>query len=320
MRMRHRNLSWPFNREVVSLLTVAVIGTAIAIWYPFSGNAQQAGRMYRVGILEVAASDSTRLALWDVFKNRLHEGGLVESKNIRFELRWANGQQEMLSDLVSELVRLKVDVIVTAGTPAVVAASRATNEIPIVMATGVLPTTGPAKTARNIVGVIDAPPGLSAKRLQLLKETVPTASSFAILADHGNPSSPPVVQETQEAAKSSKTIVRDYWVRGPDDFKDVIATMKKDGIDAFAIAPGAMFFAQRRQIAALAIGHRLASLSVRSDYAEAGILIAYGAPIRENYRQAALYVEKILKGAKPSELPIYEPTEFEFVINLETAK
>jgi putative ABC transport system substrate-binding protein len=156
--------------------------------------------------------------------------------------------------------------------------------------------------------------------LQLLREVVPSGSFFAILADSGNPSSPPAVQETQEAAKSMKLNVRDYWVGSPDDLKSAIETMKKDGIEGFVIAPGAMFFAQRRQIAALVIERRLPSLSVRADYAEAGILIGYGAPIRENYRQAALYLDQILRGAKPSELPVYEPSEFELAINMQTAK
>jgi putative ABC transport system substrate-binding protein len=109
-------------------------------------------------------------------------------------------------------------------------------------------------------------------------------------------------------------------VNSPDDLKTALATMKKDGIDGFVIAPGAMFFAQRRHIAALAIEHRLPSLSVRADYAEAGILIAYGAPIRDNYLQAALYLDQILQGAKPSDLPVYQPSEFEFTINMRTAK
>jgi putative ABC transport system substrate-binding protein len=274
--------------------------------------------IHRVGILETAAADAARVALWDIFKRRLQECGFVEGKTIDFEFRWADGRQERLADFASEFVRLKVDAIVTAGTPAVTAASRATAMIPIVMATGTLPA--PGNPANNIVGVIDAPPGLGAKRLQLLREAVPAASRLAILADRGNPSSPPAVQETLAAAKSSNTIVRDYWIDGPDDIPIVVGTMKKDGIDGFVTAPGALFFAERRRIAKLAIEHRLATLSVRSNYAEAGMLMAYGSPIRENYRQAAMYVDQILRGAKPSELPVYEPSELELVINLGTAK
>jgi ABC-type uncharacterized transport system substrate-binding protein len=243
-----RSKAAPRRRAILSL--VIFFGVAIAAGQSAIGNAQPSGKVYRVGILEVATADATRVALWDVFRQQLRERGFIEGKNLHFEFRWANGRQERLSDLVSDFIRLKVDALVTAGTPAVAAASRATADIPIVMATGTLPTEGSANPPLNVVGVIDAPPGLSAKRLQLLREAVPRATSFAILAE---------------------------------------------------------------------IEHRLPSLSVRAEYAEAGILIAYGAPIRENYRQAALYVEQILKGAKPSELPVYEPTEFEFVINLKTA-
>jgi putative ABC transport system substrate-binding protein len=274
--------------------------------------------MHRVGILETAAADAARVALWELLKRRLQEYGLVEGKNVSFEFRWAEGRPERLAGLASDLVQLGVDAIVTAGTPAVAAASAATTDIPIVMATGTLPAS--AQSARNIVGVIDAPPGLCARRLQLLKEAVPAASTLAILADHGNPSSPPAVQETRDAAKSYNIDLRVYWIRGPDDLKTVIATMKQDGVGGFMLAPGALFFAERAQIAALAIDHRLPSLAVRSDYVEAGMLMAYGASIRENFRQAAMYVDEILKGAQPSALPVYEPAEFEFVLNRETAK
>ena len=273
-------------------------------------------RAYRIGILETAAADAARIALWDVFKQHLQERGFVEGNTISFEFRWAEGRQEALADLATELVRQKVDAIVTAGTPAVTAASGATADIPIVMATGTLPT----HSARNIVGVVDAPPGISAKRLQLLVEAVPGASSLGILADDGNPSSPPAVQETMAAAESIGTTVRDYWICGPDDLRTVIATMKRDGVAGFVIAPGALFFAQRRLIADLAVEHRLPSMAARSDYADAGVLVAYGAPIRANYRQAATYVDRILRGAQPSALPAYEPAEFDLVVNLRTAK
>jgi len=310
MRMYLLSIFAPLGRT--AFLLMAGLGVAIMAGHPLSG-AQQPRKVYRLGILDTAASDPTRVALWDVFKQRLRDSAFVEGRNIQFEFRFADGRQERLPSLALDLVRLKVDVIVTAGTPAVTAASRATTTIPIVMATGTAPS------ARNIVGVIDAPRGLSAKRLQLLRQALPTASSLAILADRGNPSSPPAVRETLAAAKSSNIIVGDYWVSGPDELKSMIAMMKKDGVAGFVTAPGAMFFAQRRQIAARAIKHRLASLSVRSDYAEAGFLIAYGSPIQDNYRQAAVYVDHILKGAKPSELPAYEPTELELVINLTTA-
>jgi putative ABC transport system substrate-binding protein len=279
--------------------------------------------MDRVGILETAAADPRRLALWDIFKRRLRELGHAEGDDIAFEFRWADGRHERLAEAAAGLVQLKVDVLVTAGTPAAAAASRATSDIPVVMATGVgLGTQFSERSqprAGNITGISDLPPGVSAKRLQLLNEVVSGATPLAILADRTNPSSPLAVRETQAAARVLNLTVRDYWVQGPDDFGTALAAMRNDGIGGFVIAPGATFFAQRDMLATLALAHRLAAITARRDYAEAGCLMAYGAPIRENYRQAAEYVSLILGGAKPAELPIEQPTAFEFVINVKTA-
>ena len=277
-----------------------------------------------VGILETAAPDADRLALWDIFKDRLHELGHVEGENIGFEFRWADGRQERLADAAAELVGLGVAVLVTAGTPAAAAASRATTDIPVVMATGVglgtQLTKGADNRNANVTGISDLPPGVSAKRLQLLGEAVAGTGPFAILADRGNPSSPLAVRETHDAARSLGMAVKEYWLQGPDEFGDTLSAMKSDGMRGFVIAPGAMFFAQRKILATFALKHRLPSMSVRREYAEAGCLMAYGAPIRENYRQAAVYVSRILHGAKPAELPVDQPTEFDLVVNLNAAE
>jgi putative ABC transport system substrate-binding protein len=181
-------------------------------------------------------------------------------------------------------------------------------------------TTGAQQRNDNVTGISDLPPGVSLKRLQLLRDAVSNAGPFAILADRANPSSPLAVRETQDAAQSLGLMVRDYWVQGPDDFAAVLSAMQRDGIGGFVIAPGAMFYAQRTQLAGLALRHRLPSMTARRDYAEAGCLMAYGAPIRENYRQAALYVNEVLHGVKPADLPVAQPTEFDFVVNLKTAE
>jgi putative ABC transport system substrate-binding protein len=278
----------------------------------------------RIGVLEMASPDPTRLILWDVFKHRLRELGYAEGTDIVFEFRWAEGRQDRLTGAADELVHSNIDVLVTAGTPAAAAASRATADIPIVMATGVgigtQLTDGVHKPNPNMTGISDLPPGVSEQRLQLLRTVVHTAAPLAILADHANPSSPLAVRETQSAARSLQMAVRDYWVTGPDQIGDALRAMEKDGISGFVVAPGAMFFAQRHGLAGLARELRLAVMSVRREYAEAGCLMAYGAPIRENYRQAALYVSRILGGTKPAELPVDQPTEFDFVINLATAQ
>jgi len=277
-------------------------------------------REQRVGILETAATDPERLALWDLFKHRLHELGRAD---IAFEFRWAEGDTERLAAAAAELVGLKVDLLVTAGTPAAAAASRATSEIPIVMATGVglgtQLTAGAERRNANVTGISDLPSGVSAKRLQLLREALPGAAAFAILADRGNPSSPLAVRETQAAAQTLGITVKDYWIERTDQFGAALSAMKTDGIGGFVVAPGALFFAQRRALADRALEHRLPSMAVRRDYAEAGCLMAYGSPIRDNYRQAADYVAEILRGVKPAGLAVAEPTEFDFVINLRSA-
>jgi putative ABC transport system substrate-binding protein len=279
----------------------------------------------RIGILEMASPDKERLAHWDIFRHGLQEQGYVEDRDIVLEFRWANGVQERLAGAAGELVRSGVDVIVTAGTPAAAAAIQATRTIPIVMATGVsvgtqLTATAAAKTNDNVTGISDLPPGVSERRLLLLREAVNAPLPLAILADRSNPSSPLAVRETQEVARSAGLTVKDYWLAGSDQFETTLAAMKNDGIGGFVVAPGAMFFAKRRELAASALKHRLPSMAVRREYAEAGCLMAYGSPLRENYRQAASLVSRVLAGTKPADIPVAQPKEFDFVVNLATAR
>jgi putative tryptophan/tyrosine transport system substrate-binding protein len=278
-------------------------------------------RVRRIGILEMAAPDPERLALWELFKARLRELGHVEGDDIALEFTWAEGRQERLAAAAAEFVRSNVDVLVTTGTPAAAAASRATTEIPVIMATGVAIGTqlgdGATGPNANVTGISDLPPGVSEKRLRLLREMV--SGPLAFLADRANPSSPVAVRETQEAAGALGMTVSDYWVAGAEDIDQTLAGMTRDGVAGFVVAPGAMFFAHRTRLATSAKTHRLASMSVRREYAEAGCLTAYGAPIRENYWQAALYVSRVLGGTKPAELPVEQPTQFDFVINRATA-
>jgi putative tryptophan/tyrosine transport system substrate-binding protein len=283
---------------------------------------QRAAR--RVGVLEMASPDPERLAHWEIFRRALAELGHVEGDDIAFDFRWADGQQERMASAAADLVRAKVDVLVTAGTPAAAAAIRATGDIPIIMATGVglgtQLTDGARPASANVTGISDLPPGVSARRIELLREAFGHAAPLAMLADRANPSSVLALRETQEAAVERGIDIRDYWLAGPEHLSATLAAMKKDGIGGFVIAPGAMFFAKRRELAALAREHRLASMSVRREYAEAGCLMAYGASLRENYRRAAVYVSRVLNGTKPADLPIDEPTEFDFVVNLATAR
>lgn len=275
----------------------------------------------RIGILETAAPDPDRLALWEFFQRQLKELG---HSNVRFEYRWSQGRTERLTPLADELVRLSINVMVTAGTPAAAAASRATSTIPVVMATGVglgtQLTDGASKPNANVTGISDLPPGVSEKRLTLLRAMVGPGAPLALLCDRGNPSSPLALAETQKAAQPLGITLKDYWISSADEFGTVLPIMKADGIRGFVVAPGGLFFAQRAALAELAIANGLATITARREYAEAGCLMTYGAPIRENYRQAASYVSRILQGMKPADLPVDEPTEFDFVINMTTAK
>ena len=276
----------------------------------------------RIGILETASADPDRLALWDIFERRLHELGHAKGADIGVEFRWADGRTERLATAAAELVDLNVDVLVTAGTPAAAAASRATATIPIVMATGVglgtQLTQGSEQRNANVTGISDLPPGVSEKRLRLLHEAI-SGAGLAFLADQGNPSSPLALRETQAAAQLLGVRVKDYWIKTAGDFGSALAAMRGDGMAGFVVAPGGLFFAERKALAAIAIEHKLASITARREYAEAGCLMAYGAPIRENYLQAAGYVSQILRGMKPAELVMAEPASFDFVVNLKSA-
>jgi putative ABC transport system substrate-binding protein len=280
--------------------------------------------MRRIGILEMASPDEERLQYWQIFLQTLKEQGHIEGHDIALDYRWADGQKEFLAAAAGELTSAAVDVIVTAGTPAAAAAIRATSDIPIVMATGVSLGTQlsrpDATPAANVTGISDLPAGVSARRLTLLGEAVGSGRPLGILADRGNPSSPLAVRETEDAAQAAGISVKDYWLATPDEFDATLAAMRSDGISGFVVAPGAMFFAKRNALAASALAHRLPAMAVRREYAEAGCLMAYGAPLRESYRQAAILVSRVLAGARPAEIPVAEPQTFDFVINLATAQ
>lgn len=278
----------------------------------------------RIGILEMASPDPERLAQWDIFRRALRDHGHVDGGDVVLEFRWAEGRAERAAVAAAEFVGSGVDALITAGTPAAAAAIKATRDIPIIMATGVGLGTrlsdGGSATHDNVTGISDLPPGVSAKRIELLREALGRPLPLAMLADRANPSSVLAVHETQDVARALGIAVKDYWLAGPDDLGVTLTVMKDDGIAGFVVAPGAMFFARRRELAALARERGLASMAVRREYAEAGCLMAYGASLRENYRRAATIVSRILAGTRPADLPVEQPTEFEFVVNRTTAR
>ncbi|MBI4294415.1 MAG: ABC transporter substrate-binding protein [Betaproteobacteria bacterium] len=280
--------------------------------------------MRRIGILETSSGDPARLQLWELFRQRLLELGYVEGRDISFESRWAQGNADLLPKLAAELVALEVDAIVTAGTPAAFAAKRATTTIPIVMATGVSVDTGMNESSSglpgNVTGLSDLAPGLSTRRLELLAQVVPGAAQLAVLWDQTNQAGSLVVGEYQDAARSLGSSLEVFGVRAPDDFDVALPAMARRGAGGFIGVTSAMFFGERERLAALALECRLPAMFVRREYAEAGALMAFGAPIRDNYRRAAGYVDKIFKGARPADLPVDQPTGFELVINRKTAQ
>ncbi|MDB5650722.1 MAG: transporter substrate-binding protein [Hyphomicrobiales bacterium] len=280
--------------------------------------------MKLIGILEMAAPDGDRLAYWQVFVDALGACGLVKNRDYALCLCWANGSKDRLARAAQELIADSVDVIVTAGTPAAAAAMQATSDIPIVMATGVSLGTNlsnpDAPASCNATGISDLPRGISKLRLSLLREALVPDARLAFLADRANPSSPLAVQETLAAASELGIDVVIYWLEDWPQIASVLGAMRADGVGGFVVAPGAMFFARRHELASHALDHGLATVAVRREYAEAGCLMAYGAPLRENYSEAARLVSRILAGEKPSDIPITEPTTFELVMNLDSAQ
>jgi putative ABC transport system substrate-binding protein len=242
-----------------------------------------------------------------------------------FESRWADAQPGRLRGLAAELIDAKVDILVTAGSEAALAAKQVTSSIPIVMATGGDPVelglaAGLARPGGNVTGVISLIAQLTVKRLELPKQLIPRAARIAIVRDPDNRSSALSLRAAEGAAKSLGVVVQGFSVRNSREVDAVFVAMKRARADAAILAENTVFIAERRRIADLAVTHRLPMMFAAKEYAEAGGFLSYGTDYPDLFRRAAMYVDKILKGAKPADLPIEQPTKFEFVINLKTAK
>ncbi len=297
---------------------------AVAIPAPFASFAQQPAKVARIGFLGGAtASNSDFAGRVEALRAGLRDLGYVEGKNIVIEFRWAEGKYDRLPGLAAELVRLKLDVLVTQGTPAARAAKRATTTIPIVMASVGDPVAAGfvaslARPGGNITGLTFFVPELSAKRLELLKETVARVTRAAFLSNPDNASSEPSLQAMEIAARSLKLGLQQFQVRGPNDFESAFAAMAKNRVDALVVGNDGMLITNARAIGDLAAKQRLPSTGP-NEFAQAGGLIGYGVNLSEQYRRAAAFVDKILKGAKPSDLPVERATKFELVVNMKTA-
>jgi putative ABC transport system substrate-binding protein len=249
----------------------------------------------------------------------------VEWKNIVIELRYAEGKLDRLPALAAELVRLKVDVIITGGPSPTLSAKRATSTIPIVMALDDDPVgsgfaASLARPGGNITGLSTLDPELSGKQLELLTEIVPKLSRVGVLGDVTRPGTPQALREINVAAGAFGLQIQYLEVRGPKDIETAFRAADKERAEAVLVLGTGVLISQRRQVIDLAIKSRLPAIYPRPEYVEDGGLVFYGASITDLYRRAATYVDKILKGAKPADLPIEQPKKFELIINLKTAK
>ena len=292
---------------------------------PLAAEAQQhPGKVARIGFLSPTLSTSVPHIV-EAFRQGLRDLGYVEGQNIVVEYRWAEGRAERLPMLAAELVSLKVDVIVASGTPAPLAAKNATKTIPIVMASAGDPVgsglvAGLARPGGNVTGQSTLTPDLGRKRLQLIKELLPGVSRVAVLWNAANPYTVLQVREIEAAARTLRVQTQSLEVRGPDDFERVLPTAISGGAGALVVVEDPLTVSYRMRIVSFASQRRLPAMYGFREFAEAGGLMAFGANLPDLYRRVAIYVDKILKGAQPADLPVEQPTKFDLVINLKTAK
>jgi putative ABC transport system substrate-binding protein len=301
---------------------ITLLGGAAAVW-PLAVHAQQAGKLPTIGFL----GQSTRSATseWTAaFVQRLRELGWIDGRNVAIEYRWGEGRNERFAEIAAEFVRLKVDVLVTAGTPQVLAAKQATSVIPIVFAvagdpvgTGLVASL--ARPGGNVTGLATLAADLAGKRLELLREVVPGLGRLAILGNVGNPLSVLELGEVQAAARTLGLEVHTLEIRRAQDIAPAFETLKGHA-DALYVCIDGLVNTNRIRINTSALGARLPTMHGARDYVEAGGLMSYGPNYPDLFRRSADYVDKILHGAKPGDIPVELPTKFDLIINLTTAK
>jgi len=305
------------------LAGIFILGVLAA---PLAAAAQPPAKVPRIGFLSPSSpSDSRTQRNLEAFRQGLLKLGYVEGQNIAVEVRWAEGKYDRLPGLAAELLRLKVDVLVGVGDAALQAAKEATRTIPIVIAvvndpvaTGLVASL--ARPGGNITGLSIMAPELVGKQLELLKEVLPKVSRVALLWNPTNASNTPALREAEAAARALGVRLQPLEVRAPGGIDGAFAAMTRERAGAVIVLVDALLNEHRTRIAALAIKSRLPAVHGIREHAEVGGLMAYGASISDMYRRAATYVDKILKGAKPADLPVEQPMKFELVINLKTAR
>jgi putative tryptophan/tyrosine transport system substrate-binding protein len=308
------------RRAFIGVLTGGVLAA------PLSVNAQPAGKVWRLGILSPSTTPGETARRQSPLMQKLVELGYVENQNVVVEYRAAEGKIDRLPDLAVELVQAKVDAIFTASSPGVQAARKATSVIPIVF-TGVNDPVGLglvaslARPGGNVTGVSTLLAGdLVAKQLQLLKEVIPRLSRIAILWNPTNPGSTEAMKDTEVVAPSLGIKIVPVAMETPSDLNPALATIVRERAEALAVHPTAPMWEQRTQILDFAVKKRLPALSFVREFAQAGALMTYGPDLVDHVRLAAVYLDKIFKGARPADLPVLQPTKFELIINLKTSK
>jgi ABC-type uncharacterized transport system substrate-binding protein len=299
-----------------------LLAVAAASLAPRRADAQPPGKTYRLGWLSPASAADERLNL-DALRVGLRERGYVEGRNITIEPRWADGKTERLDALAAELARLNVDVICTAGSQAAGAAKRTTATIPIVFANVAFPDQSGlvatyAKPGGNVTGVAFIGPEYG-KRLELLREAFPGLSRVALIYNPENPGSVLALEETKRWAKQMNVTLEPHSFRGPHDATTVLDGILRKRPDAVMTTADPLIASHRASIVAFTVKHRLPSIYPVKEFVVAGGLMFYGGSIPEMYRRAAIYVDRILKGAKPADLPIEQPSKFDMVINLKSS-
>ena len=302
---------------------VSITGSLLAA--PLAVRAQQVGKVYRVGILTNRASDPAEARLWQAFRSGLRERGWIEGQNILIEFRAAEGNTARLPELAADLVRLKVDLIVARASIWVQPAKEATSSIPIVFLTHADPVgTGHvaslARPGGNITGLAVLMTDLAPKGLELLVSAVPGAKRIAVLWNPDAPSHTPALKALEDAGRALRVQLQAVGARTAGELEGAFSAMARARAQAVLVLATAIFLAERQRVAELAIKHRLPTMSNFKDAVEAGGLMSYSPNWDDLYRRGAIYVDKILRGAKPADLPVEQATKFELVINLKTAR
>jgi putative ABC transport system substrate-binding protein len=308
------------NRKISS---VAVLTLLLTI--SFSAQAQQPKRMARIGFISPASSPTAAPNL-EALRDGLGDLGYVEGENIIIETRWAEGSAERLPHLLAELIQLKVDIVVVGGAAGAIAAKNAGVTIPVVFAAvtdplgyGIIGSL--ARPGGNITGVaLAVGEGFSGKWVELLKETVPKIARAAVLRNPTYPIGEVFLRETQAAGRALGVRLDFFEARDRKELASTLSRIEKERAAALLLTPDPLFSAQRSRIVDFVTKHHLPSVFFSREFVDAGGLMSYGPSFPESYRRAAIYVDKILKGAKPADLPVEQPTKFELVINLKTAK